>query len=727
MKLHGAKYFSKLDLSNAFYHLELSPESRDLTTFLSECGMFRFKRLMFGVNCAPEVFQREMTQILKDVENVIVYIDDILIFARSLEELRKTVATVLQILRKHNLTLNPSKCEFDKTHIRFIGHELDEHGFHVDREKVKSIERKRQDDSVYRRFAKCVGAVLVQEDSDGNSRIISFASKALTSTEKRYAQNQREALGAVWGVEHFSYFLLGRHFLLRTDAQGVSFILNRSRENSKRALTRADGWALRLSPYSYDVEYIRGRDNIADPSSRLYIANDEPFDETFTPWEIASIESNCFEFLTQAEVQEATANDEDLQQVIVALKTGSWPKSLRKYELVAEDLSVSNGVLIKRGCAVIPRSLQKKALNVAHSGHPMAAKMKSILRERVWWPGITIDTEEWVGACQACATTGRPEKPTPMKRSFAPKTAWDTIAIDFNGPYAKLGGILILVVVDYRSRYLIARPIKCTSFEHTKRVLENIFKREGYPQNIKSDNGPPFNSEDYKTYCRERGINVIFTTPLFPQQNGLVEGYMKLVNKAMATALSTGTNYREELQAAVDAHNAAAHTVTRIPPEEIMMGRKIRRRLPLLVRGDSDHDNGLVDIRDRQAKLRAKQYEDARRGARESRVKSGDVVITERTVRTKGDTRFDPTKFTVVEENNGNLVLCDSDGRTLRRHITQTRKVNEWRDCKTDAVSDNDGGETTRRSSNRDRKPPAYLDSYIRVCQQEDSDRHSSK
>lgn len=65
VKLHGAKYFSKLDLKNAFYHLELSEESRDLTTFLTEEGMYRFTRLMFGVNCAPEVFQREMMRVLR--------------------------------------------------------------------------------------------------------------------------------------------------------------------------------------------------------------------------------------------------------------------------------------------------------------------------------------------------------------------------------------------------------------------------------------------------------------------------------------------------------------------------------------------------------------------------------------------------------------------------------------------------------------------------------------
>ena len=101
--------------------------------------MFRFTRLMFGVNCAPEIFQREMVRILANVKNVIVYIDDILIFARTIEELRSTVAQVLSILKANNLTVNDSKCEFDKIRIQFLGHEVDENGFHVEKAKIDSI------------------------------------------------------------------------------------------------------------------------------------------------------------------------------------------------------------------------------------------------------------------------------------------------------------------------------------------------------------------------------------------------------------------------------------------------------------------------------------------------------------------------------------------------------------------------------------------------------------
>ncbi|XP_055619507.1 uncharacterized protein K02A2.6-like [Toxorhynchites rutilus septentrionalis] len=793
VKLHGAKYFSELDLSNAFYHLELSKESRDLTTFLAEDGMYRFTRLMFGVNCAPEVFQREMSRILKDADNIIVYIDDILIFAQTLEELRRSVANVLKILRKNNLTLNIEKCEFDRTKIKFLGHELDAEGFYIDKEKIIGVRNFREPitlselrsflglasfigpyiqnyadissplwamtssktwtwghkeseafNLIKRRIVECtislgyfsendrtilytdaspvaLGAVLVQESDRHTPRIISFASKALTSTEKRYAQNQREALSAVWAVEHFSFFLLGRHFTLRTDAQGVAFILNRSREESKRALTRADGWALRLSPYNYDVEYVRGRDNIADSSSRLYCGDDEPFDEDVSPWEIAQLEANCVEFLTEQEIRDATENDETLQKVTSALDTGRWTKDIRRYQVVENDLAVRDGILIKTGCAVIPKSIQTKALQVAHEGHPTTAKMKSIIRQRVWWPSISKDVQNWVEKCRTCVINGKPERTTPMERVFMPKTVWETIALDFNGPYVKFGGISILVIVDYRSRYLSARPVRSTSFECTKRVLEKVFEREGYPKNIKTDNGPPFNSDDYKTYCSQRGINMIFSTPLFPQQNGLVESCMKVINKAMVAASTDKTNFIEELQKAVNAHNAAAHSVTKVPPEEVMLARKVKRGLPLLRHSKATFDEELFEKTDRESKMSGKLREDVRRGARKCRVKPGDTVIIERHTRAKGESRFAPTQYTVIQERNGSLTLNDGEGQVLKRHVSQTKKISSWRNNGETVVpteqcrqSSPELMETTEPEPVRNRKPPSHLRDYIR-------------
>ncbi|XP_062713807.1 uncharacterized protein K02A2.6-like [Aedes albopictus] len=797
VKLHGSRYFSKLDLRSAFYHLELSEESRDLTTFLAEDGMYRFTRLMFGVNCAPEIFQREMVRILEGIDNIIVFIDDILIFAETLESLRKTVSKVLQVLRENNLTLNQEKCEYDQTRIKFVGHLLDADGFHIDDEKIKSVRRFREPTtlselrsflglttflspylenyanvtsplwaatatkawlwgpeqseafaSIKQKIIECtislgffsdkddtilytdaspvaLGAVLVQASPNQPPRIISFASKALTPTEKSYAQNQREALGAVWAVEHFSYFLLGRHFTLRTDAQGVSFILNRSREESKRALTRADGWALRLTPYSYTVEYVRGIDNIADSSSRLYDGDDAPFDDEASPWEIASLETNSIEFLTEMDIRTGTAADEILLQVTSAIETGMWHKDLRKYQAIENELTFRNGILLKTGCAVVPKALQTRALEVAHEGHPTVAKMKSIMRQRVWWPGMASDITKWVNSCETCCVNGKPERPTPMDRVFAPKTAWESIAIDFNGPYTKFGGILILVIVDYRSRYIIARPVRSTKFEHTKNVLDDVFDKEGYPKTIRTDNGPPFNGTDFSEYCKERDITATFSTPLFPQQNGLAESSMKVINKAMAAATSNKTDYAEELKKAIDAHNAAAHSVTKVPPEEVMYGRKIKRGLPLIQHGKSSYDEDDLERRDREGKIAGKKREDSRRGARRCRVKPGDEVVIERQNRPKGYSRFSPTRYTVIEERNGILILNDGNGKVAKRHVTQTKKVGRWRDLQhqvsipsdeKQSITEKASSESFHRPS-REKRAPTYLHDYVQVVE----------
>lgn len=144
VKLHGATFFSKLDLSNAYYHLELSEESRDLITFLAENGMYRFTSLMFGVNCAPESFQREMCRLLENVDHKIVYIDNVLLFAETLEQLRLITAQVIEIFRAHCLSLNDAKCEFEKSRIQFLGHELDASGFHIDESKIRDLQKFRQ-------------------------------------------------------------------------------------------------------------------------------------------------------------------------------------------------------------------------------------------------------------------------------------------------------------------------------------------------------------------------------------------------------------------------------------------------------------------------------------------------------------------------------------------------------------------------------------------------------
>ncbi|XP_044180988.1 uncharacterized protein K02A2.6-like [Acropora millepora] len=116
-----AQVFSKLDLNWGYHQLELHRDSRSITTFTTHCGLYRYKRLMFGINSAPEVYQHVIQQTLQGCEGVANISDDIIVHGKSTEEHNKRLQQVLERLKEKNLTLNTKKCKFHMTQLVFVG------------------------------------------------------------------------------------------------------------------------------------------------------------------------------------------------------------------------------------------------------------------------------------------------------------------------------------------------------------------------------------------------------------------------------------------------------------------------------------------------------------------------------------------------------------------------------------------------------------------------------
>ena len=140
-RLQGAKYFSKIDFRSGYHQIRIDPEDVPKTAFRTRYGHFEFLVLPFGLTNAPATFMHLMHQTFRKFldEFVIVFLDDILIFSKTLEEHERHVRQVLEVLRKEKLYAKESKCEFFKEEVEFLGHIVGRNGIRMMQDKVEAV------------------------------------------------------------------------------------------------------------------------------------------------------------------------------------------------------------------------------------------------------------------------------------------------------------------------------------------------------------------------------------------------------------------------------------------------------------------------------------------------------------------------------------------------------------------------------------------------------------
>ena len=135
----NAKVFLKLDLNMAFHQIELHPDSRDITTFAAPNGLYRYKRLLFGVNMATEKFQQIVWQIIKDCPGAYNLHNDLRVVGADDKEHDEKLERVVHKVEENGLTLNYDKCEIGVSSMVYMGDVLSGEGLNVSSERVKAI------------------------------------------------------------------------------------------------------------------------------------------------------------------------------------------------------------------------------------------------------------------------------------------------------------------------------------------------------------------------------------------------------------------------------------------------------------------------------------------------------------------------------------------------------------------------------------------------------------
>ena len=142
--MNGSKVFSKLDLRMGYHQLELEPQSRAITTFATHVGLFRYKRLLFGVKSAAEQYQYEIQTALAGIEGVENISDDIIVHAADQITHDSRLKAVMQRLKDCKLTLNEGKCQYNMDCLVFMGILLSEKGIGPTDARVKAVVEARE-------------------------------------------------------------------------------------------------------------------------------------------------------------------------------------------------------------------------------------------------------------------------------------------------------------------------------------------------------------------------------------------------------------------------------------------------------------------------------------------------------------------------------------------------------------------------------------------------------
>ena len=243
------------------------------------------------------------------------------------------------------------------------------------------------------------------------------------------------------------------------------------------------------------------------------------------------------------------------------------PRLVRRYWDFRDELSTDDGMLLKGPRLIIPGELQEEYLSHQHEGHLSASKVQENAKQHMYWTGIDVDIEDYTKQCQECIKRSQVAK-EPLQPHDIPEGPWRKLGID----YFTFDGNSYVLICDYFSKFTFLYRAK-TSFWSLRDRLIDLFSIEGYPDEIVSDNGPPFQSKEFAKFLSGLGIKHTTSSPGYPRSNGFIEWHIQTV-KTCFLRVQILSHFR------TFEHLRTTRIGTGLPsPAEILHGRNLTTRV----------------------------------------------------------------------------------------------------------------------------------------------------
>ena len=427
-----------------------------------------------------------------------------------------------------------------------------------------------------------LGAVLSHHMPDGSERQVVFASRTLSKAEQNYSHLDKEALTIIFGVKKYHQYLFGRQFQIKTDHKPLTHIFDESRVVPAMASGRIQRWALILGAYDYQIRYRQGKVNTnADALSRLPlpVANGE----APQPAEVVHLMEHLSTTpLSSSQIKVWTNSDPTLSKVRQWVQEGrpesvETSEKLKPYIRRKLELSVEGGCVLWGCRVVVPGKGQKRALQMLHEAHPGAARMKTLARSYLCWPGMDREIEDHIKNCTTYQTTRKDPPVTPLHPWGWSERPWTRVHIDYAGP---LEGKMFLLIADAHSKWLEAHITNTATSSATIELLRRSFATMGLPEVLVSDNVTAFTSSEFTEFLKKNGIRHVRTQPYHPASNGLVERAVQTFKEGLKRIKVGALNTR--VARFLFKYRLTPHSSTGVSPAELMFGRKLRSQLDLV-------------------------------------------------------------------------------------------------------------------------------------------------
>lgn len=396
--------------------------------------------------------------------------------------------------------------------------------------------------------------------------------------------------------------------------------------------------------------------------------------------------------LSREMIAEHTRRDQLLGAVVRTIqKEEVIGISIDQFHNIMSELSVTHdGMLLRGDRIVIPSSLHQRVIRHAHRGHPGIVRTKQLLRSRCWFPSMDTLVEKLVKTCIPCQATVPTKQRDPIQSTPLPQRAWYQLSIDFMGPFPD--NKYVLAVMDEYSRYPLTEVVLSTSAASTIKVLRKWFTQFGVPQELKSDNGPPFQSREYAFFLQELGIHAHRVTPYWPEANGGSERFFRTIKKVIQAAVLERKDWQQELDMFLLNYRATPHATIKTSPAALLFAYPFSVGfLPII--GDVSPPEALAAT-DAAGKAQQQKYANNSRNTQPHGLVNGDSVLVKQPASNKLTPAYDPQPFQVTEVK-GNQITAERDGKQIIRNSSFFKKIPQFEDSANQTV----GSPSARNSS----------------------------